>query len=76
MDTVLGTAFVAAILIPVVVLIIMQMVKDKRAGKSSCGCKCAGCANAGMCHANAKKIKKIEKQIKKKKKMQAKAQRG
>jgi hypothetical protein len=26
------------------------MIRDKKAGKSSCGCGCANCAMAGKCH--------------------------
>lgn len=46
----LATIIVGLILAAVVVLVIVKMSKDKRAGKSSCGCKCAGCANAHICH--------------------------
>ncbi len=46
----LATIIVLLIVIAVVVLVIMQMRKDKKAGKSTCGCKCAGCPNASLCH--------------------------
>lgn len=29
-----------------------KIVRDKRNHKSSCGCSCAGCPGAGMCHRN------------------------
>ena len=29
-------------------------IKDKKAGKSSCGCNCANCAMAGKCHSQTK----------------------
>ena len=32
-----------------VTLAIMKILKDKKAGKSSCGCNCSGCAMAGKC---------------------------
>ena len=36
-----------------------SLIKDKKAGKSSCGCNCAHCAMAGKCHsASAVKTKK------------------
>ena len=32
-----------------------SLIKDKKAGKSSCGCSCANCALAGKCHSQNKK---------------------
>lgn len=32
-----------------------SLIKDKKAGKSSCGCNCAHCALAGKCHSQHKK---------------------
>lgn len=44
----MGTIVVLAALVAVVGLIIHKMVKDKKAGKSSCGGDCAHCG--GRCH--------------------------
>jgi hypothetical protein len=30
--------------------VIVSMVRNKRKGKSSCGCGCAGCSMNGSCH--------------------------
>lgn len=30
--------------------VIIKMIKDKKKGKSSCGCHCADCPSSGMCH--------------------------
>ena len=38
----------------IVALAIIVMIRDKKAGKSSCGCNCANCAMAGKCHSNVK----------------------
>lgn len=46
----MGTIVTAAILIAVIALIIAGLVRDKRSGKSSCGCGCTGCAMKGQCH--------------------------
>lgn len=46
----LSTIIICLVLAAVVVLIIVSLVKDKRKGKSSCGCKCAHCPMAGSCH--------------------------
>ena len=32
-----------------------SLIKDKKAGKSSCGCSCSHCALAGKCHSQNKK---------------------
>lgn len=46
----MGTFFVATVLIALVALIIVKLIRDKRAGKSSCGCGCQNCAMHGQCH--------------------------
>lgn len=48
MDGVLGTLIVGLLLLTVVVLIIFNMIKDKKAGKSiQCGGDCSHCG--GQC---------------------------
>ena len=37
-----------------IALAVISMIRDKKAGKSSCGCNCANCAMAGKCHSNVK----------------------
>ena len=44
------TIIISAVLIIVVAAIIAGMVRNKRRGKSSCGCGCAGCSMNGACH--------------------------
>ena len=51
----LGTIVIAAVLLAIVVLIVLRLMKNKKAGKSSCGCNCAHCALHGTCHKAAKK---------------------
>mgnify|MGYP002539867837 FL=1 len=46
----LGTIVISIILLIAVVLIICRLRKDRKAGKSSCGCNCANCAMHGKCH--------------------------
>lgn len=46
----ISTIVVSAVLILAVAAAITSMVHDKRKGKSSCGCGCAGCAMNGACH--------------------------
>jgi len=49
----IGTILITAGLIVIVALIIRSIVRDKKAGISSCGVKCGGCgacAMAGKCH--------------------------
>ena len=48
----LGYIIVLAVLLLAVVLIIISIIRDRKNGKSSCGCSCAHCPSAGMCHKN------------------------
>lgn len=45
------TIIICVVLAAVVSLIIVSLIKDKKKGKSSCGCNCAHCAMSGACHA-------------------------
>ena len=45
----LANIIIIAILVVVVTLVIRGMIRDKKAGKSSCGCNCASCASCGSC---------------------------
>ena len=51
----LGTIVISAVLLAIVVLIVLRLMKNKKAGTSSCGCNCAHCALHGTCHKAAKK---------------------
>ena len=53
----IGTIIICAVLVLIVAAIIFKLVRDKRKGKSSCGCNCAHCAMSGTCHGNIKKDK-------------------
>ena len=48
---ILGIALVAV----AVFFAARSLIKDKKAGKSSCGCNCSHCALAGKCHSQHKK---------------------
>ena len=48
------TLTIALVLAAVVTLIVVKLVKDRKRGKTSCGCNCAHCAMAGSCHSNKK----------------------
>lgn len=45
-----ATLILSALLIGVLALVVRKLVRDRRAGKSSCGCGCDSCASKGMCH--------------------------
>ena len=51
----LANILIIGAVLGIVTLVIVSMVRDKRDGKSSCGCNCSHCAMAGKCHPNAKK---------------------
>lgn len=46
----IATILVCIGLILTVGLVIRYLVRQKKQGKSSCGCNCAGCAMRGACH--------------------------
>lgn len=46
----IATIIICAVLIGIVAAIIVGMVRDKKKGKSSCGCGCSGCSMSGSCH--------------------------
>ncbi|MBR5202978.1 MAG: FeoB-associated Cys-rich membrane protein [Clostridia bacterium] len=46
----MGTIIVSVILAIIVSLIIYKMYRDKKKGKSSCGCNCSSCPMSGECH--------------------------
>ena len=45
-----GTIIVGAALAALVIRIILQIRRDRRQGKSSCGGNCGGCPMSGSCH--------------------------
>lgn len=45
----LATIIICMIIIAVVIAIIVKRVKDKKQGKSSCGCGCSGCPMSSAC---------------------------
>ncbi len=47
----LATILICLALIAIVAAIITGMVRDKKKGKSSCGCGCENCAMSAACHA-------------------------
>ncbi|MCI7742967.1 MAG: FeoB-associated Cys-rich membrane protein [Clostridiales bacterium] len=46
----LGTILICLVLLAIVTFIILYLVRQKKQGKSSCGCNCAHCAMHGSCH--------------------------
>lgn len=46
----IGTIVISLIILLIVSSIIAKLVRDKRKGKSSCGCGCENCPSSGMCH--------------------------
>ena len=50
----IGNIVVSAILIVIVALSIRSVIKNRRSGKSSCGCGCSHCAMKGRCHPSKK----------------------
>lgn len=46
----IATIIICALLFAAVSAIAVSMVKNKKKGKSYCGCGCEGCPNRGFCH--------------------------
>ena len=46
----LGTIIVCAIVLLLVGGAFFSLLRNKRNGKSSCGCGCSGCSMRGVCH--------------------------
>ena len=51
----LGTILITLVLLVIVGAIVATLLKNRKKGKSSCGCGCAHCAMHGQCHPQAKK---------------------
>ena len=50
----LGTILISLGLLVIVSLIVVYLLRQKKAGKSSCGANCAHCAMHGQCHEHQK----------------------
>lgn len=46
----IGTILICAVLIGIVSVAVVGLLRDKKKGRSSCGCGCAHCAMNGACH--------------------------
>ena len=45
-----GTILASLALAGLVALIVVRMRKDRKRGKSACGCSCGSCPMSGTCH--------------------------
>lgn len=50
----LSTTLIGLALAAIVAAVIAKMYKDKKQGKTSCGCGCENCPSAGLCHGTEK----------------------
>ena len=46
----LATILISLALTAVVAVIIRGMVRNRKTGKTSCGCGCSNCPSSGVCH--------------------------
>ena len=46
----IGTVLICLALAAIVILILRSLIRQKKQGKSSCGCNCAHYAMHGSCH--------------------------
>lgn len=54
----LATIIICAVLLAAVAAIIAGMIRNKKKGKTSCGCGCSTCSMSGSCH-SAKQPEKL-----------------
>ena len=52
-----ATLVVGAAVAAIVALAVIHLIRNKKAGKSSCGCGCANCPMSGSCHKAAESKK-------------------
>ena len=45
-----GTILAALVLLGLVCAVIVTMIRNRKKGKSTCGCGCSSCAMDGACH--------------------------
>ena len=46
----IGSIIIGAVILVILVLIIRSLLKNKKQGKTSCGCGCSSCLMNGSCH--------------------------
>lgn len=46
----MATIIICAVLLLIVAAILARLIRDKKKGRSSCGCGCANCPMNGSCH--------------------------
>lgn len=46
----IGTILICVVLLLIVAAVVVSMLRNRKKGKSSCGCNCAHCAMSGSCH--------------------------
>lgn len=46
----IATLITSFVLIVIIASIVIKMIRDRKKGKSSCGCKCSACPMNGSCH--------------------------
>lgn len=50
----IGSIIAGAAVIAVLAAACAKLIKDRKAGKSSCSCGCGGCPNSSVCHGEKK----------------------
>ncbi len=56
----IGSVAVGLAVAALVVLLSYKLISDKKKGRSSCGCGCSGCPNAGLCHGSCGRDEQAE----------------
>lgn len=46
----IGTIIIGLMVFALIAGVVVKLVKDKKKGKTSCGCGCSNCPSSGICH--------------------------
>ncbi|MEF2919763.1 MAG: FeoB-associated Cys-rich membrane protein [Acutalibacteraceae bacterium] len=46
----MGSIIIGAVVLTILLLIVRYLLKNKKQGKTSCGCGCSSCPMSGSCH--------------------------
>ncbi len=57
----IATVIICLVIVLMVAGAIAVLVRDKKKGRSSCGCQCGSCPMSGACHSTSQKKKETKK---------------
>lgn len=52
-----GSIVIGVLLLSVIACVVWQLMRNRKQGKTSCGCDCSSCPSCGLCHDSNKSSK-------------------